>query len=95
MLAFSRSSPFGHGIVRTILCSARSYCTQRRRADVEAVDQLGRRRGHHHHEPVQRIGLERCVMRTFLLPSLSVNVSIVLRAAMSMISTFSIAASTV
>ena len=34
-------------------------------------------------------------MRTFLLPSLSVKVSIVLRAAMSTISTFSIAASIV
>ena len=37
----------------------------------------------------------RLLMRTFLFPSLNVNVSIVLRVAMSMISIFSIVASTV
>ena len=31
---------------------------QRRRADLEAVDQLGRRRREHHHEAVQRIRLD-------------------------------------
>ena len=67
---------------------------QRRRADLEAVDQLGGRRGEQHHEAVQRIGLD-APDPDLLLPSLSVKVSTVDRVAMSMISIFSIPASMV
>ena len=57
MFAFCRSSRWP-GMVRTILCVLEVVLHQRRRADLEAIDQLGRRRREHHHEPVQRIGLD-------------------------------------
>jgi hypothetical protein len=94
MFAFCRSSPFGHGIVRMILCSFRSYWTS-------AGGPISNRSISFVAEPVTII-TNRCSgsgstlrIRTFVLPSLNVNESTVFRAAMSMISTFSIAASTV
>ena len=94
MFAFCRSSPFGHGIVRTTLCSFRSYCTS-------VGGPISKRSTSFVDEAVTII-TKRCSgsgstlrMRTFLLPSLSVKTSTVRRVGMSTISTFSIAASVV
>ena len=74
MLAFSRSSPFGHGIVRVMLVRREVVLHERRRPDFSKRSaQLGGGLGDQHHEAVLRIGLE-LRMRTCLFPSLSVNV---------------------
>ena len=94
MFAFWRSSSFGHGIVRTILCSFRSYCT--------SVGAPISKRSTSLVAEAVTITTKRCSgsgstlrIRTFLAPSLSVKVSIVFRDAMSRISSFSIPASMV
>ena len=94
IFAFCRSSPFGQGIVRTTLCDFRSYWTSvgvpisKRSISLvaEAVSMMTKRWS----------GSGSSVLiRTFFAPSLSVNVSMVDRDAMSRISTFSMPASMV
>ena len=58
MLAFCRSSPLGHGIVRMILCVCRSVLHDRRRADLEAIHELGGGRRDQHDEAILRIRFE-------------------------------------
>ncbi len=88
MLAFSRSSPFGHGIVRAIFFDARSYWTsvggpisQRSPASVyflmRRIRYLSSGSG------------VRPQMRVLAAPSVSVKLSMVVRLTRSMISTFS------
>ena len=59
MLALSRSSPFGHGIVRTTLCVREVVLDELGRPDLEPVRVLGRRADDHHDEAVLRVWLER------------------------------------
>ena len=94
MFAFWRSSSFGQGTVRTTAWLARSYCTsaggaisKRSMSFVDGAVTIMTNRSSGSGSML--------LILTFLLPSLSVKVSIVLRAAMSMISTFSIPASIV